>query len=300
MRDGFAELICRRNLGPCGSAVNVHGVFLANSSIAMATEELIDRVGRLALGFFETAGALAVFAGRAVIEAFRPPYECAEILRHLYQFGFRSAPLIVTSGFAIGVVLSMHTRASLERFGAEAMIPAGLAIALVRETGPLTAGLLVSGRVGAGIGAEVGAMRVTEQIDALEASAVDAFKYLVVTRVIACMIAMPLLTTMMNFAGVMGGYASEAIQSGMPWQLYFERSFMYIGFSDLIPATLKTIVFGFLIAIVGGYLGFTTRGGTEGVGNASTRSVVLASILIILSNVILVRIILFFYPQGSA
>ena len=266
----------------------------------MPTEKLIDRVGRLTLSFFATAGALAVFAGRAVIEAFRPPYEFAEILRHLYQFGVRSAPLIVTSGFALGVVLSMHTRASLERFGAEAMIPAGLAIALVRETGPLTAGLLVSGRVGAGIGAEVGAMRVTEQIDALEASAVDAFKYLVVTRVIACMITMPLLTTMMNFSGVMGGYASEAVQSRMSWQLYFERSFMYIGFSDLIPATLKTIVFGFLIAIVGGYLGFTTRGGTEGVGNASTRSVVLASILIILSNVMLVRIIFFFYPQGSA
>jgi phospholipid/cholesterol/gamma-HCH transport system permease protein len=109
-----------------------------------------------------------------------------------------------------------------------------------------------------------------------------------------------LLTTMMNFSGVLGGYVSEAVQSGMPWQLYLDRSFMYIGFSDLIPATLKTIVFGFVIAIVGGYLGFTTQGGTEGVGNASTRSVVMASILIILSNVILVRIIFFFYPQGSA
>jgi phospholipid/cholesterol/gamma-HCH transport system permease protein len=265
-----------------------------------AAELLIDRAGRVVLSFFVTAGALAVFAGRALFDAFRPPYDFTEILRHLHQFGLRSAPLIVTSGFAIGVVLSMHTRASLERFGAEAMIPAGLAIALIRETGPLTAGLLVSGRVGAGIGAELGAMRVTEQIDALEASAVDAFKYLVVTRVIACMIAMPLLTTMMNFSGVLGGYVSEAVQSGMPWQLYLDRSFMYIGFSDLIPATLKTIVFGFVIAIVGGYLGFTTQGGTEGVGNASTRSVVMASILIILSNVILVRIIFFFYPQGSA
>ena len=257
---------------------------------------IVDRVGDVVLGFFATVGALAVFAGRAVVEAFRPPYDVAEILRHVYQFGLRSMPLIVTAGFAIGVVLSMHTRASLERFGAEAMIPAGLAIALIRETGPLTAGLLVAGRVGAGIGAEIGAMRVTEQIDALEASAVDAFKYLVVTRVVACMVAMPVLTTMMNFSGVIGGYVSEAALSGMPWQLYFERSFMFIGFSDLIPATLKTIVFGFLIAIVGSYLGFTTGGGTEGVGNASTRSVVLASILLILSNVLLVRLIFFFYP----
>jgi phospholipid/cholesterol/gamma-HCH transport system permease protein len=259
---------------------------------------LIDRVGDVVLDFFATVGALAVFAGRAVVEACRPPYDVAEILRHVYQFGLRSMPLIVTAGFAIGVVLSMHTRASLERFGAEAMIPAGLAIALIRETGPLTAGLLVAGRVGAGIGAELGAMRVTEQIDALEASAVDAFKYLVVTRVVACMVAMPVLTTMMNFSGVIGGYVSEAALSGMPWQLYFERSFMFIGFSDLIPATLKTIVFGFLIAIVGSYLGFTTGGGTEGVGNASTRSVVLASILLILSNVVLVRLIFFFYPPA--
>jgi phospholipid/cholesterol/gamma-HCH transport system permease protein len=268
----------------------------------VATDEpgVVDRLGGLILSFLETAGALALFAGRAVVEAARPPYEPGEILRHVYQFGLRSAPLIITSGFAIGAVLSMHTRASLERFGAEAMIPAGLAMALIRETGPLTAGLLVSGRVGAGIGAELGAMRVTEQIDALEASAVDPFKYLVVTRVIACMIAMPLLTTMMNAAGVLGGYASEAVLSGMPFQLYFERSFSFIDFSDLIPSTLKTVVFGFLIAITGGYLGFTTRGGTEGVGNASTRSVVMASMLIILSNVILVRVIFFFYPPGPA
>ena len=240
-----------------------------------------------------------MFGGRAIVDAFRPPYEVREIVRHIYQFGLRSTPLILTSGFAIGVVLSMHTRATLARFGAEAMIPAGLAVALVRETGPLTAGLLVSGRVGAGIGAEIGAMRVTEQIDALEANAVDAFKFLAVTRVIACMIAMPLLTVMMDFAGIFGGYVAEAAVSGMSWQLYFERSFLYLEFSDLIPATLKTVVFGFLIASVASYLGFTTSRGTEGVGEASTRSVVMASILIIMSDVVLVKIIFFFYPAVS-
>jgi phospholipid/cholesterol/gamma-HCH transport system permease protein len=258
---------------------------------------IVDRVGGSVLTFLGFVGALATFGGRAIVDAFRPPYETGEVVRHLYQFGLRSMPLILTSGFAIGVVLSMHTRATLARFGAEAMIPAGLAVALVRETGPLTAGLLVSGRVGAGIGAEIGAMRVTEQIDALEANAVDAFKFLAVTRVIACMIAMPLLTTLMNFAGIFGGYVAEAAVSGMSWQLYFERSFLYLGFSDLIPATIKTVVFGYLIAVVASYLGFTTTRGTEGVGEASTRSVVMASILIILSDVILVKIIFFFYPQ---
>src|SRR6185436_4651383 len=136
--------------------------------------------------------------------------------------------LVMTAGFAFGVVLSMHTRASLERFGAEAMIPAALAIALIRETGPLVAGLLVAGRVGAGIGAEIGAMKVTEQIDALEASAVNAFKYLAVTRIIALMLVMPLLTILMDFAGIFGGYVAETAVSGMSWRLYFERAFSYI------------------------------------------------------------------------
>jgi phospholipid/cholesterol/gamma-HCH transport system permease protein len=260
---------------------------------------VVDRVGARTLGLFEFIGAIATFGGRAVVEAVRPPYEPREILRHVFQFGYRSAPLILTAGFAIGIVLSMHTRASLERFGAEMMIPAGLAIALIRETGPLTAGLLIAGRVGAGIGAEIGAMKVSEQIDALEANAVDAFKYLAVTRILALMIAMPLLTIMMDLSGIFGGYVAEALVSGLSLPLYFERAFSYITFADLIPATLKTVVFGFLIAVVSSYLGFTTSRGTEGVGEASTRSVVMSSMLIILSNVILVRIIFFFYPPVS-
>ena len=263
----------------------------------MLQSSFVDRVGSRALGVFERAGAIAMFGAHAVVEAARPPYELREILRHAYQFGYRSAPLIITAGVAVGVVLSMHTRASLERFGAEAMIPAGLAIALIRETGPLITGLLVAGRVGAGIGAEIGAMKVTEQIDALEANAVDAFKYLAVTRIIALMIAMPLLTLMMDFAGILGGYVAEAAVSGMSWQQYFERSFTYITYADIFPATLKTVVFGFLIAAVSSYLGFTTTRGTEGVGEASTRSVVVSSMLIILSDVVLVKLIFFFYPQ---
>lgn len=268
----------------------------------MALRELsaVDRVGEASIRLFAPVGSYTVFASRAFLDAFVPPYEWGEVFRHIVQFGLRSVPLIATSGFAIGVVLSMHTRASLERFGAEAMIPAGLAIALIRETGPLTAALLVSGRVGAGIGAELGAMRVTEQIDALEANAVDAFRFLVVTRVVACAVAMPLLTILMDFAGMLGGYAAEAAASGMPWRLYFERSFAFVSYADLLPATLKTTVFGFIIATIAGYLGFGATGGTEGVGDASTRSVVLASVLIILIDVILVRLIFFFYPQGGA
>jgi len=203
------------------------------------------------------------------------------------------------SGFAVGVVLSMHTRASLERFGAEAMIPAGLAMALVRETGPLTAGLLLSGRIGAGIGAELGAMRVTEQIDALEAGAVDSFRYLVVTRVVACIIALPILTTLMNFAGMLGGFLAEAAATGMSLQLYFTRAFSLIAVSDYLPSTLKTMVFGFIIATISSYLGFTTSSGTEGVGRASTQAVVMSSVGIIVANVVLVRLIFFLFPGAA-
>jgi phospholipid/cholesterol/gamma-HCH transport system permease protein len=241
-------------------------------------------------------GDFALFAGRAVVAAFRPPYEARETIRQLFELGLKSAPLIAVSGFAVGIVLSMHTRASLERFGAEALIPAGLGIALVRETGPLTAGLLLAGRIGAGIGAELGAMKVTEQIDALEAQAVDSFKFLVVTRVVACVIAVPILTTIMNFTGMLGGWTAETAINGVPIGTYFDQAFSLIQFSDLIPATLKTAVFGFIIAIVGGYLGVNTSRGTEGVGQASTRSVVLSSILLIAANVLLVRLIFFFYP----
>ena len=260
---------------------------------------MFERVGVLALDGLATVGEVTAFGLKAVREVLVPPFEFRETIRQLYELGVRSAPLIFVSGLAVGVVLSMHTRASLERFGAEAMIPAGLAIALVKETGPLTAGLLLSGRIGAGIGAEIGAMRVTEQIDALEATAVDSFRYLVVTRVAACVIALPILTTLMNFAGILGGYLAESAASGMSLRLYFDRAFSLVDLTDYIPATLKTVVFGFIIATVSSYLGFTTESGTEGVGRASTRAVVLSSILIIVSNVVLVRLIFFMFPQAA-
>jgi phospholipid/cholesterol/gamma-HCH transport system permease protein len=260
---------------------------------------VLERLGGLVLGLLAWVGEVALFGGRALYTSLIPPYEFKETWRQVFEIGWRSLPLVALSGFAVGVVLSMHTRASLERFGAEAMIPAGLAIALVRETGPLAAGLLVAGRVGAGIGAELGAMKVTEQIDALEAVAVDSFKFLAVTRILACIIAMPLLTTVMDFAGILGGYVAEASISGMSAQLYLHRAFSLIEFSDFVPATLKTAVFGFIIGTVASYLGFTTARGTEGVGRASTSSVVLASVCIILVNVVLVKLIFFVFPERA-
>lgn len=243
-----------------------------------------------------TTGDFAIFAGRALVDIVRPPFEGRETLRQLVELGWRSVPLIGASGFAVGIVLSLHTRASLERFGAEALVPAGLGIALIRETA-LTAGLLLAGRMGAGIGAEVAAMKVTEQVDALEATAVDSFRFLVVTRVLACIVALPLLTTVMNFSGIFGAWLAEFALTGMPLGLYLERAFSLIDFTLYLPSALKTTVFGFLIAVTGAYQGLNTTGGTEGVGRAATRSVVMASVLLIAANVLLVRLIFFLFPE---
>src|SRR5215204_6141088 len=202
---------------------------------------MLELAASRATSHLASVGEFAIFAGNAARQAIVPPFEFRETVRQLYELGLRSVPLIAASGMAVGVVLSMHTRASLERFGAESMIPAGLAIALVRETGPLTAGLLLSGRIGAGIGAELSAMRVTEQIDALEATAVDSFRYLVVTRVAACVIALPILTTVMNFSGMIGGFLAETTSTGMSLRSYFNRAFSLIDLIDYVPATIKTM-----------------------------------------------------------
>ena len=249
--------------------------------------------------FLSEAGLIAAFATRAARVAFQPPLELREVARQIYMAGWRSLPLVTTAGLAIGVVLSMHTRAMMERFGAAGLIPAALATAMISETGPLMTGLLVSGRVGAGIGAELGGMRVTEQIDALESLAVDSFHYLVVTRIIACMIALPILTTVMNFSGLIGGFLAETTISNVSLRQYLHQAFADIGFMDYVLPTLKTVVFGFIIGTVSSYLGYTTTGGSEGIGRASTRSVVLSSMVLIVINVFLVRIIFLLFPAGA-
>jgi phospholipid/cholesterol/gamma-HCH transport system permease protein len=260
---------------------------------------LLARVMNHAEDAIEWFGGLSLFAGKIVRECFRPPFEFIVLLKQIFEIGWRSAPLIILSGLAIGAVLSMHTRSTLERFGAESMIPSALAFALVKETGPLITGLLVAGRVGAGIGAELGGMRVTEQIDALESLAVDSFKYLAVTRVVACVIALPLLTVLMNASGLVGGFLAETVVSRTSFTFYFHSAFSNLDFSDYIPPTVKTMVFGFLIGSTSAYLGYNATGGAEGVGRASTQSVVFSSIFLIVCNVILVKCIFFLYPGGN-
>lgn len=252
-------------------------------------------VGLRIITFLETAGDFGLFGARVVRDAFRRPFEVQEIGRQIIEIGTRSVPLIIPCGMALGIVLSLHTRASLVRFGASSLIPAAMTIGTFRELGPMVTGLLVAGRVGAGIGSELAGMRVTEQIDALESLAIDSFKYLVITRVTACVLALPILTIVMDFSGLMGGLLSEVTISHISAMLYIHRGFAAMEWSDYIPTTLKTTVFGFIIGAVSCFLGYTASRGATGVGHAATRSVVLSSLLLILVNIILVKLTFFWF-----
>lgn len=238
-----------------------------------------------------------MFTGRAAAASVRRPFEGQEIIRQIHEIGWKSLPLVIASGVAIGVVMSFHTRASMVRFGAESMIPAVVAISIFREIGPLIAGLLVAGRVGAGIGAELAGMRVTEQIDALEALAIDSFKYLVVTRVVACIVALPILTVIIDFAGLFGGYVTEHAISNMSARYFLFRAFSSLEWTDYVQPTLKTAVFGLIIGSISSYLGYTATRGATGVGTASTRSVVYSSLVLILTNILLVKFSAFWFAQ---
>jgi phospholipid/cholesterol/gamma-HCH transport system permease protein len=244
----------------------------------------------------EWFGELARFCVRLCKAAVKPRYEFKELIRQCDIVGARSLPLVALAGAATGVVISLQTRASLIRFGAKAFLPAVIVYSIIKESGPVITGLVVSGRVGAGIGAELGSMKVTEQIDAMEASAVDPFKFLVATRVIACTLVMPLLTVAANFCGIAMGWLANTLAEPISFRSFLEHGFKDMFYSDLIPPTLKTMVFGLIIGIISSFQGMHTRGGTEGVGRAATSSVVLSSLFVILADVLLVRLILTIYP----
>lgn len=205
-------------------------------------------------------------------------------------------PLVALAGAATGVVLALETRDSLMRFGAKSLLPAVIVISIIKESGPIITALVVSGRTGAGIGAELGAMKVTEQIDALEASAVDPFKYLVATRVLACILALPLLTLLADFCGIMAGWLTNSLLEPVSLRLFIHAGFGDLSFNDFLPPTIKTAVFGLIVGVIGCFQGMRTSGGTQGVQRAATSSVVLASLFVILVDVLLVRLILVIFP----
>src|ERR1700675_4765587 len=196
---------------------------------------------------FEIAGEVSAFGFRAVTGLFRRPFEGDQIRRQLAEIGSKSLPLVIASGFALGAVLTMHTRSTLVTFGATAWIPAVQALAFFVEIGPLVTGLLVAGRVGSGIGAVLSNMRATEQIDAIEALSIDSFKFLVVPRIVACTLALPILTLFLDFSGLLGGFIAEYAETRISFPLYGSRAFSGFQLPNFYAPTLKTAVFGFVI-----------------------------------------------------
>ena len=247
-------------------------------------------------GFLEWFGELGIFAWQVMRAAVRRPFEGRELMRQLDEIGSKSLPLVVLAGAAIGAVLSLQSRSSLVRFGAKSMLPAALVFSIIHETGPIVTGLVVSGRVGAGIGAELGSMKVTEQIDAIEVSGVNPYKYLAFTRIVACILMLPLLTLAADLFGVLFGWLADTLVDPISFTKFIHRGFAGTTFSDFLAPTFRTAIFGLIIGMIGCFQGMRTQGGTAGVGISATSSVVMSSLFVILADVVLVKLILVFFP----
>ena len=240
--------------------------------------------------FFIEIGELTYFSNRFFKELFSTPFEFKELLRQCYYVGNKSLGLVLITGFIIGLVLTIQTRPTLEQFGAEAWMPSMVSISLIREIGPIITALICAGRIGSGIGAELGSMRVTEQIDAMEVSGTNPFKYLVVTRILATTLMIPLLVIFGDAMGLLGSFIIENLKGDVSFFLYFDKVFHAIEFSDVLPATIKTFFFGYAIGLVGCYKGYYCNKGTVGVGVAANSAVVYASMLLFIIDFIAVFI----------
>jgi len=263
---------------------------------AATLPSIVDSASGLAGDFFEWFGGLGIFSWQVLRAALTPPFEWRELIRQLDDVGSKSLPLVALAGAAMGVVLSMETRSSLSRFGAKSMLPAAIIYSIVLEMGPIITGLVVSGRVGAGIGAELASMKVTEQIDAIEASAINPYRLLAATRILACILMLPLLTIAADACGVVMGWLAQTLVEPVSFRQFIDLGFRGSTLHDLLPPTFKTSVFGLIIGLVACFQGMSTRGGAEGVGRAATNSVVLSSLFVILADVVLVKFILVVFP----
>lgn len=240
--------------------------------------------------FLMKVGNLTLFIAHTVRETFSGGFELKEFLRQCYQLGNKSFSLIALSGFIMGIVLTIQSRPALAEFGAESWLPGMVAISIIREIGPMITALICAGKIGSGIGAEIGSMKVTEQIDAMEVSATNPVKYLFVTRILAATIMLPVLVIFADGFGFFGSWAGVNIKGNVNLVLFISQAFGSIDFMDFFPALIKTFVFGAVIGIIGCYKGFSAGRGTESVGIAANSSVVLSSMLVIIVDVIAVQI----------
>jgi len=233
------------------------------------------------------------FTVRFFKEIFKRPFHFREIISLSYEIGLKSLGLITLTGFIIGIVFTKQSRPALEDFGATSWLPSLIGIAVIRALGPLVTALISAGKIGSGIGAELGSMRVTEQIDAMEVSAINPFKYLVVTRVMATTIAIPILSFYCSFVGLLGSYFNVHAHESISLISYYQNAFSSISFLDIFGSAVKAIVYGFTIGIVGAYKGYNATQGTRGVGKAANQAVVLSIFLIFIEELAIVQIINF-------
>jgi len=238
----------------------------------------------------ESIGDAAGFFGSFFRNTFKKGFEWDEFFRQAYMIGYKSIGIVVLTGFILGFVLTLQTLPTLKQFGTQSFAPGMVSVSMIREIGPVIVALICAGKIASGIGAELGSMNVTEQIDSMEVSGANPMQFLVVTRILVCTMMIPLLTIVADAVGMIGGYAGMNITGNMTLRLYFSKSIDALKFSDLAPAFIKTVFFGFTIGFVGCYKGFHSNRGTESVGLAANSAVVTASIWIILVDAVAVQI----------
>jgi phospholipid/cholesterol/gamma-HCH transport system permease protein len=243
-----------------------------------------------ASNFLTDFADVILFLTRTVKETFTRDFEFKEFLRQCFQIGNKTLPLISVTGVIMGLVLTIQSRPSLAKFGADAMLPGMVAVSLIREMGPVITALICAGKIGSGMGAELGSMKVTEQIEAMEVSSTNPMRFLVVTRVLAAMLMIPLLILYSDALGILGSWAGANIKGDVSFTLFFSQAFSRIDFIDFIPAFIKSIFFGLVIGLVGCYKGYNAGRGTESVGKAANSAVVLGSLLVLIVDVIAVQI----------
>ena len=240
--------------------------------------------------FFIEVTSLTIFTMRFFKEVLKPPYEFNELIKQSFLIGYKSLPLVGITGFIIGLVLTIQSRPTLAKFGAESWLPAKVAVSLIREIGPAITALIFAGKVGSGIGAELASMNVTEQINAMQVSGTNPFKFLVVTRVLSATLMLPVLVILADAVGLLGSFVAVNLKGYVSASLFFSQIFQGTEFNDLIPATIKTFFFGFAVGIIGCYKGYYSNKGTEGVGKAANSAVVIASLLVFIIDMIAVQI----------
>ena len=248
------------------------------------TNNPLQRIGHGVLALFEAVGRLALFAFEATSHCVRPPLYPRLLLRQMVEIGFYSLPVVGLTGLFAGMVLALQSHTGFSRFSAESTIPTVVVLSITRELGPVLAGLMVAGRVGAAMAAEIGTMRVTEQIDALTTLSTNPHKYLIVPRLVAGFLMLPFLVLVADIIGVFGGYLVGVYKLGFNPDAYITNTFEYLETMDVVSGLVKAAVFGYLIALMGCYHGFHSKGGAQGVGKATTNAVVTGAILVLVFN----------------